>query len=327
MRLLIVGVGVWPERLGEALLQLPPPDGVPLEITVAGPGALLQWSLGRRRGRVDVAVRVGLRPGALTKRGLAFDLLWWAARARHRWRSEVFYWIGTDVLKAQAQRGWLARRRLTSAVRIGTHVAAAPWLCEELAALGVPAELAYFPLVMRDAEVEPLPAGPTLRLLSYAPKDRWEFYGGDLMLEALSAMGDGATMTLVGGRPSSVTELPPNVQVLDHVDDFPSLIPGAHAVLRIVEHDALGATVVEALQLQRHVVYTYPLAGARHVRFGDVEGLVDELQDLARLLAAGELPLNGGASSWLDHRTYDGDARVILQAVVNSLRRDRAVHE
>lgn len=319
VRLLIVGAGVWPSRLRKALLHVGEDVAAPLEIRAIGPGELLPWLIRGGRDRVDVAIRLGLRPGASTKRGLAFDLLWWVGRTWHRWGREVFYWVGTDVYKAMEQRGTVAERRVAGAARRARHLAAAPWLCEELVNLGVEASLAYFPLVPRTLEVEPLPEGPPLRLVSYVPQDRWEFYGGDAMLQALEALGPAAQLILAGGVPDIVRELPPNVYALGQVEDFPALIAQSHALLRIVQHDALGATVIEALQLRRHVIYTYQLEGLRHVRFGDVEGLISQLRDLARRLAQGELQLNDEAASWLDQRTYAKDARVILRACVGDV--------
>jgi len=163
-----------------------------------------------------------------------------------------------------------------------------------------------------------MPAAPPLRLVSYVPEARWDFYGGDVMVEAAQAVGDAVHLTLAGAAPDSRRPLPTNVHLVGHVEDFPALISRSHVLIRMVEHDALGATVIEALQLKRHVVYSYQLEGARHVAFGDVAGLISVLRDLEQLCRCGELGLNDDASSWLDRRSYDGDAGVILRAVTDA---------
>lgn len=320
MRITIVGEGQWPDRLQRALEAIAQERGDGVSVRVLRPRQLFR-EVGRA-DTADVILRVGLRPGATTKRGLAFDVVWALGRLHRCWRREVYYWIGTDVLDSVTKSSAWTRRQLASSARRACHVAAAPWLQEELHMLHIDARLAFFPLDDDVPRIERLPPGKQLRLLTYIPENRWEFYGGPTFVAAARALGSRLLVTIAGrsAEPAGV-DAPSNVVFVGWSDQFTRLINESHALARLVQHDALGATVVDALRRRRHVIYTYELPGTIRVPFGDVPEFIHRTSELCAALENGSLHHNDQAEKLIAQRSFRQDATVLYQVLQDSIGR------
>lgn len=242
-----------------------------------------------RSGR-RVVMRAGYRIGATTWRGRLFDAYWSLLRRAMPDAVASHYWLGTDVLDTlrEARAGTLGWSRLSGS-RDDLHLAAAPWLADELAEVGLRATTAgIHPVTPAPGEPPPMPS--EFGVLSYIPGARFEFYGGPLILDAARRLPD--VQFDIVGRGEPAPSAPPNVHWHGWVDDMPRRYAEASVVVRIPEHDAIGGTVVEGLLYARHVLYSYPVPHTRLVSPVTSDVLVAAIVELKTEFDAGRLTLN-----------------------------------
>jgi hypothetical protein len=241
--------------------------------------------------RVDVLMRVGYRPGAPTPRGIAFDLLWAAIRRRNPAARAVMYWIGTDLMNtmADAESGRLRGQFRTAASEM-THLVAAPWFADDLRRVGIDARFVLFPVEL-PALPAPHPLPARFSVMTYIPAGRFSHYGGEMILNAAEQL-PGVEFVVFGGDGTDAPRAPGNVRFAGWTDDLDATYAASTVVLRLVRHDALGATLREGLVHARHVIYTYPVPFTEQVGFGDTPALVGLLAGLMRANENGGLTLN-----------------------------------
>lgn len=285
IRVALCGQPYWVRRL-LGLLALHASDRV--EGMRAGP-LLVRIGRPRALGGADAILRVGFRPGAPTLRGRGFDAVWRLVRLANPSAGAAYYWIGTDVQRtlADARAGSLRRHPFERA-RHDHHLAGAPWLAEELGAVGIQARSVLFPTDLPDID-EPSPLPERFTVMTYLPAGRSAEYGGEQLLAAARRLPE-AHFRVVGGH--DLRDHPPNVEPLGWVSSMEGLYRESSVVLRLTAHDALGATVREGLVHARHVISTHPLPHVEWVAFGDSDALVERLTVLAARHAAGTLGLN-----------------------------------
>jgi hypothetical protein len=189
------------------------------------------------------------------------------------------------------------------------HIAGAQHLAEELAALGVDATAVPFPAMA----LAPPPAAPPMperfRVLTYLPAglgERFAFYGGPQLLEAARALPD--VEFAVMGAATLADDTPDNVVLLGRVEDPESEYARSSAVVRMVEHDAIGGTVCEGLMYGRHVIYTYDVPHTVCVEFGDTQALVAAIRGLYERHLAASLGLNSEGFAYAQVE-FDPDRR------------------
>ena len=199
VNIVFVGTPAWSSQLAEGIATYTDASATAVPITTGK--ELLRPSAWRDVRGADIVVRVGVRPAADTVRGRAFDTLLGAARAGTASRTACF-WTGTDVSNtlAQAARGD-GMQRFDDMASGMTHVAVSEWLRDELADVGIEAELAWIPAqhIWRN---ENLPTFPdTFTVLSYVPGGRYEFYGGPAVIEVARRLPDIQLRSGPGARP------------------------------------------------------------------------------------------------------------------------------
>jgi len=298
IRVLLVGQGRWARVLCEGLSEY------------AGGATQCQvWSLDTPRQalslvgvtaalRSDVVVRVGFRPGAHTPYGIGFDLLWRILLGLNRRARAFVYWIGTDVQDTlRDSRSGRSMRRLNRILRRARSIAGSDRLATELAEVGVEAKLVPFPGGLGHAPEKAAPLPEVFTVLSYIPDARPVFYGGPQILEAARALPH-ARFLVAGGSGTWTDSAPPNVEFLGWIDDMPTALDGSTAVARMVEHDSIGGTAIEALLHARHLVYSYDLPHAIHVEFGDTSALIAALAELEQSDASHALRPNTEGRAW-----------------------------
>jgi hypothetical protein len=223
----------------------------------------------------------------------------WAARLLQK-KKMVILWSGSDVLFAQKQ---LAGGLPVSWIADKVHWANAPWIAEEVRAMGLTCE--YVPQVHFIKTVErpkPLPSKFSV-LLFMANAERTALYGWDRMVEAASSLPQ-VEFNLCGLPQGQTLRGPQNIKVHNWTSDLTPLLEQSTVVYRPVRHDGLSFTVLEALSHGRHVVWTYPLTGCIQAT-----SAADASVELARLLAAhesGTLTLNQVGRNYIaTHHSFE----------------------
>lgn len=195
----------------------------------------------------------------------------------------VMQWTGSDVLYARAT---VARGGAAERLRRGvTHWAGAPWLVDELAAIGVRAEYVPHSFVEAPARLPEFPAAFTV--LAYIRAGRETFYGAGAVLRAAAALPD--ARFLVAGC-DRLDGAPPNVRCLGWVEDMAAVYARVHVLLRMTAHDGLAFMVQEALAHGRYAVWNHPFPGT-DLAASDADACAC-LVDLAARHRTGALALN-----------------------------------
>jgi hypothetical protein len=270
----------------------------------SGLASILRYA--RALATADVIVRVG-GTSDLTSR---LNRWFFSAAKRRPSARFIVYWIGTDALTLTqaAQSGALTARAL-DALRSVHHITGADHLTAEVASAGVWAVTVPIPVAVLEPplEVPPLPA--EFRVLTYVAEGsgpRFEFYGGPQVLEAARALPH-VRFTFMGA--DTIAEaLPPNVEVVGRTKDPSREYARSAVVVRMLAHDGGGGTANEARMFGRYLIYSYAVPHAIHVPYGDVNGLVCEIDALARQHAEGALVPNVAARQWA-LTELDPDAR------------------
>jgi hypothetical protein len=208
----------------------------------------------------------------------------WAARALRKSKL-IMFWCGSDVLFAQEQ---FAQGKLEPWVADKVHWAGAPWLAEEVRAMGLRCE--YVPTTWVLPSETPLSLPDRFTVLVYLPAiDRTALYGIDQVLYAARALPN-IQFVLAGLPGGRLQDSPPNLQYAYWVKDMPALYRRCTVVWRPVRHDGLSFMALEALAHGRHVLWSYPFPGCVHVK--STIAAMAELERLHAMHLAGTLSVN-----------------------------------
>jgi hypothetical protein len=285
-RIVVLGQPYWGRQIARAL-DAPHDDLRASFVPQTGyPRLLASLSLER-----VLLMRVGYRVAATTARGRLFDIYWSLLRRSLRNAVPCHYWLGSDVLDTidEARAGTLRWAALRGAAD-DLHLADAPWLVSELESVGIHALNAHVPVPHR-APSSPPPLPAEFSVLTYLAASRFEFYGGETILEAARRLPH-VRFDIVGATGAPGGQSPPNVRWHGWVSDMPRYYAGATVVVRIPRHDGLGETVVEGLLNARHILYTHELPYVRTVSPATPEALVAALIALRDDHTAGRLTAN-----------------------------------
>ena len=245
--------------------------------------------------RADMVMRVGVRPGRAGKRFVALDLLWLIFQLIWPRKIYLYYWIGTDVLHALEDKAKNQSSFFFNASRKFHHFANAPWLKDELASIGINADVVLFPTGMVNPPSTSEIEWPSrFCVLAYIPDHRHQFYGGEEYVTVARRVPD-VEFLIVGGVGDWIKDKPDNVKFLGRREDMIGVYNSAHVVVRQVRHDAIGGSVREGLFFARYVIYSYPLPHTYQVAWGDADELLNKLSELRRRFINGQLmPNNAG---------------------------------
>ncbi len=204
-------------------------------------------------------------------------------------RPVVIHWVGTDALIANEEAA--ATRLSSRVVRRPIHWCDAPWLVDELAAMGMAST--YVPLPVEGlVTAEPAPLPERFRVLLYLPVDAFdrEVFDMDTLLRLPPAFPD-VEFVLVPSPAESLPEpLPPNLAAPGWVPGLAALFDSVSVYVRLTSHDGTPFTVLEALSRGRHVIFTHDMPETIHAAgFDAVGAALGELLDRHR---RGELALN-----------------------------------
>lgn len=168
-------------------------------------------------------------------------------------RNVVFFWAGSDVLGAQMQfaegirEPWIAAK---------IHWAGAPWLAEEIRAIGLECE--YVPITWVPKVERPHPLPDTFSVLTYLPATRQSsLYGLDRILHVARSLPY-IPFELVGLTEGRVANPPSNLRVWGRLNNMDEVYRRTSLYWRPVSHDGLSFMALEALSHGRQVLWSYP---------------------------------------------------------------------
>jgi len=208
----------------------------------------------------------------------------WAARLLRK-KKLVMLWSGSDVLLAKEELAagicepWIAEK---------VHWAVSPWVTEEVRSLGLACEHVQTYMIQPVRDPKHLPQQFSV-LLYVGDARRAELYGWDRMLEVARKLPHVA-FNLCGLPAGQKLEGPSNITMYPWTPDLSRLIEQTTVYYRPVRHDGLSFTVLEALSMGRHVLYSYPLTGC--IQTTSVEMACKELEKLEADHESGNLALN-----------------------------------
>jgi hypothetical protein len=284
---LILGQPYWAVRIARALNS----NGPDVRAVFIPQSRYARLLAAPPRSEPLVLMRAGYRVGATTVRGRLFDAYWSLLRRSLPHAVSCHYWLGSDVLDTmnEANAGTLRWAALSS-VRHDLHLADAPWLTSELEAVGLQAVTAHVPQSHHvPSEIPPLPS--EFRVLTYLPEQRFDFYGGDVLVEAARRLPN-IRFDVVGAADESGRSAPANMRWHGWVEDMSEHYAQTAVVVRIPRHDGLGETVIEGLLNARHVVYTYEVPFVRRVWPATSDAVVAALGEFRDTYIAGRLGPN-----------------------------------
>jgi len=211
----------------------------------------------------------------------------------------ILHWIGTDVLnftrnsQRNSIRNEVAQEFMRLAVKFKTgikgifHLSGAPWLANELATCGINAR--YFPITTIDFDMLKNPFDfekKDIDFLSYVPFNRFEFYGGDKILELAQKYPQykfvivQPDITVANGKlPDKIID---NLLILpkQDFDEMQELYLRSKCFLRITKHDGLSLSVLEALFYNLRVYWTYPFPHTEQIiNINDFRTKIPEIID------------------------------------------------
>jgi hypothetical protein len=200
-------------------------------------------------------------------------------------RPIVLHWLGSDVSQAADPQ---VAAQVASQYDSGLIInwACAPWLVDELRSRGVGSQWVA-PTFVKNSISSPLPP-PPLTILVYLPDERFDFYGGQMVLSLADRLSE-MRFVAVGGKGVGTVN-PGNIEFLGWQTDMSPIYKRCHVLLRMAQHDGLSNMVVEALNQGRYAIWNRRHPG---VAFATTEEEVAwELLGLQKRLRSQSLPFN-----------------------------------
>jgi len=167
----------------------------------------------------------------------------------------VLHWVGTDVMKlGESVEG--GNRRLLKFYKAVPHFhfADSPEIAEELAALGISAQV--FRLLPDSVTPRDLPMPERPAVLVYWSPERREFYGGRI-IDALAEEFPQVRFYVVGSSGEGAPQHP-NMKYLGWLESLEEIYRKVSVLIRLPEHDSLSVMVLEMLSRGRWVIYSKP---------------------------------------------------------------------
>ena len=207
----------------------------------------------------------------------------------------LVHWVGTDV--SVAVNDWREGQVSERVLKHSIHRADASWLLDELAVMGISARERLLPIPVAIGSPQPMPAD--FQVLVYLPAKPQEDYDVEATLEVMRLLPE-VRFAIVGGY------IPPepmaNVEILGFTQDMPGIYARSSALLRLMKHDGMSHSVIEAASFGRYVLWSYPLDGVTHV--ASAAEAVAELRRLHALYLENKLPMNSEGAHHMQ-QTYN----------------------
>lgn len=195
----------------------------------------------------------------------------------------VMNWSGTDVLTCieNYKRGEVDQ----DLVNYAKHTCQCEWIKGELSLIGIEARILQFQYYKLKPAVNPK---GKLKVLSRIHQDSPDFYGMSELI-VLAGLFPEISFSAVGIS-SIDREIPENLKLISWVDDMEAVYDDHMISLRFPLHDGLSPFVLESLARGKHVLYRFPVEGARHTP--DLQSMTDVLRELEAAFNSGTLGPN-----------------------------------
>ncbi|MFZ6052139.1 hypothetical protein [Halocola ammonii] len=166
----------------------------------------------------------------------------------------IMHWVGTDVLKStEAYQSGIYKEDYLDKVN---HFCEVNWIQDELKQIEIDARIVNFASFDRSYALT-APDSNRLRILSYMPENRSEFYGLPKVIDLAKNFPE-IDFTIVGATAKKYQPLPENLEALGWVDDMDFQFDNCHATIRVPQHDGLSNFVLESLARGKQVLYNHP---------------------------------------------------------------------
>lgn len=213
----------------------------------------------------------------------------------------IIEWIGTDVLDYKhyliqnKEPYWMSRVR---------HLCECSWISAELKTLNVKSTvgpyLVFNTLFQNRGEVKLMVTYDNkLKVLSYVPALRADFYGFDKIIKIAQLLPD-VEFTLLRIKESDVAiHVPENIKLLGDInsDQMNALYEQHDVFLRLTDHDGLSYSVLEAMYRGQYVFFTYNYPNTIHA--SSIDSIVDEVNKLHDLKKSNQLQKNYKAIQYI----------------------------
>jgi glycosyltransferase involved in cell wall biosynthesis len=186
------------------------------------------------------------------------DISLWARK------NVIMHWIGSDVLTAVKKfHGSKINSKYIKMVR---HFSEIEWIYEELKSIGIESEIVKIAAI-EHVEEEKIPE--LFSVLTYIGKGREVFYGIESIIMLAYDFPNIKFVVAGISNYASHADLPANIIFIGWVDDMTIHYKNSSIYLRLVEHDGLAFSVLEALSMGRYVGYTQKLPATKYVKTYD----------------------------------------------------------
>ena len=244
-------------------------------------------------------IRVGIPPARLTLKNLIVDsiLLPHLASAS---KKNICYWIGSDVNYIfPLENNRIVRKLRLAYLHLHKSIAGSPWLSDELNSYSIDCISSIFPYDIKFTKPK-WEIHQILKVSMYIPNGKQNQYNNGL-IEYLAQQCKWLEIHIYGSSKywHDNSPMPENIVFHGWVSEPSTLISKCHVHIRYLAHDALGASVREALACSSHVIYTYDIPNTITVRYGDKEAVLQHLKDFHFKLINKELKPNHSGSSWV----------------------------
>jgi hypothetical protein len=211
-------------------------------------------------------------------------------------KNVIQFWCGSDTLSARREYD---AGRVDPWVAETIHWAGAPWLADEIRAMGFSCEFVPSTWVQPPELLPPMPK--KFSVLAHLPSaSRVELYGIDHLFEVARRLPK-IDFHVVGILPGETLPAPRNVTVHGR---YPSMYPffqECSVFWRPARHDGLAFVSLEALAHGRHVLWSYPFTGCTLA--ADARSGYQEIQRLYDLHCRGELSVNQLGAEYI-HKNF-----------------------
>ena len=227
-------------------------------------------------------------------------------------RKLMIHWVGTDVLKSTKN---LENNQVNQDfVDKASHFSEPQWLKDELVQIGIKARLLTFTTLETDKDYKR--EKPTeFSVLSYIGNNREEFYGINNLLKLANDFPS-TTFNIVGTTLKEYT-VPENVNMLGWVHNIHELYQENILYIRLTEHDGLSSSILEAMSLGCHIIWTCKFPHAYH--FAEYTELSEHFHTLIEQFEQGKLQ---GNLQGMDYISENFDKRKVLEGLVDSYKRE-----
>jgi glycosyltransferase involved in cell wall biosynthesis len=201
----------------------------------------------------------------------------------------IVHWIGTDVMSLISPHTPLEtfNKLITKTVEKIKYdkiinLAGSPWLKMELKSQGINAY--HFPLTTLDIKKlkRPYVTQKDIDVLTYLPKSRFQFYGGNHILKLAKELPQ-FTFVVIMPDILDARKLPksslPNLKFHARMsfDEMQNMYSRSKCFLRLTEHDGLSLSVLEALYYKLQVIWSYNFPHVIHVERDNLDKLKNVL--------------------------------------------------